>query len=298
MDLLIDRLSHFGWWDLLEVAIIAYLFYRLLLLLRRTRAMRMVWGLVMLGFIGLLASLAGFRSLEFLLSNITSYIVIAVIVLFQNEIRRVLTTLGRTAYFRSMRGGRASEIDPIDEIVTAASGLAANRHGAIIVFEREMSLGQYADAGIGLDATTSYDLLVSIFNPSTPLHDGAVIVRQGRVAAAACFLPLTLNPRLSRELGSRHRAAIGITEETDAVAVVVSEETGKISIVVDGHLHRGLDSKELGERLRELLGLAEPGKPEEEAEAADADALEAAETADSDDTEMVSGAHPAGGVGK
>lgn len=281
MDLLIDRLSQFGWRDLIEVAIIAYLFYRLLLLLRRTRAMRMVWGLVMLGFIGLFAQLAGFRTLDFLLSNIYSYIVIAIIVLFQNEIRRLLTTLGRTAYFRSMRG-RGSEIDPIDEIMTAATGLAANRHGAIIVFEREMSLRQYADAGIGLDATASYDLLVSIFNPSTPLHDGAVIMRQGRVAAAACFLPLTLNPRLSRELGSRHRAAIGITEETDAVTLVVSEETGKISIVVDGDLQRGLDSMELAHRLRELLGLVEPAQEKDEAA----------------DTEAVAGAPATEGAGK
>jgi uncharacterized protein (TIGR00159 family) len=270
MDLLIDRLIQFGWRDLVEVAIIAYLFYRLLLLLRRTRAMRMVWGLVVLGLIGLVASIAGFRTLEFLLSNIYSYIVIAIIVLFQNEIRRLLTTLGRTAYFRSMRG-RSSEIDPIDEIMTAATGLAANRHGAIIVFEREMSLRQYAEAGIGLDAIASYDLLVSIFNPSTPLHDGAVIMRQGRVAAAACFLPLTLNPRLSRELGSRHRAAIGITEETDAAALVVSEETGKISIVVEGQLHRGLDTKELAHRLRGLLNLNEPVRAK--AEDADADTV-------------------------
>jgi diadenylate cyclase len=256
MDFLIDRFVLFGWRDLIEVAIIAYLFYRLLLLLRRTRAMRMVWGLIVLGFIGVLADAAGFRTLGFLLSNVYAYIVFAIIVLFQNEIRRLLTTLGRTAYFRSMRG-RAGETDPVDEIVTAATGLAASRHGAIIVFEREMALRQYIEAGIELDATASYDLLVTIFNPSTPLHDGAVVMRQGRVGAAACFLPLTMNPRLSRELGSRHRAAIGLTEETDAVAVVVSEESGKISIVVDGRMTRGLDGKELAERLRSLLGLAE-----------------------------------------
>lgn len=277
MDLLIDRLSHFGWKDLVEVAIISYLFYRLLLLLRQTRAMRMVWGLVVLGLFGVVARVAQFRTLDFLLSNVYTYIVIAVIVLFQNEIRRLLTSLGRTAYLRSMR--RGGDIDPIDEIVTAATGLAANRHGAIIVFEREMSLRQYAEAGITLDATASYDLLVSIFNPATPLHDGAVIMRQGRIASAACFLPLTLNPRLSRELGSRHRASIGISEETDAVAVVVSEETGKISVVVDGRLERGLDGKQLGDRLRSLLGLTRP--EEEEGEST------------REASEPVAGAHPA-----
>ncbi len=261
MDFLIDRLSQFGVKDLVEVAIISYLFYRLLLLLRHTRAMRMVWGLVVIALFGFVARVAEFRTLDYLLRNVYTYIVIAIIVLFQNEIRRLLTSLGRTAYLRSMR--RGGDIDPIDEIVTAATGLAANRHGAIIVFEREMSLRQYAEAGINLDALASYDLLVSIFNPATPLHDGAVIMRQGRISAAACFLPLTLNPRLSRELGSRHRAAIGVTEETDAVALVVSEETGKISVVVEGQMERGLDGDRLGERLRDLLGFTPPEHEEE-----------------------------------
>tara|TARA_B100001245_G_scaffold179841_1_gene138036 strand:+ start:1348 stop:2187 length:840 start_codon:yes stop_codon:yes gene_type:complete len=279
MDLLIDGLGQFGWNDLIEVTIITYLFYRLLLLLRRTQAMRMVWGLVVLGLFGMFANLVGFQTLDWLLSNVYAYIVIAIIVLFQNEIRRLLTQLGRTAYFRSMRRG---VIDPIDEIVTAAVGMGANHHGAIIVFEREMSLSQYAEGGIALDATASYDLCVSIFNPGAPLHDGAVIMRQGRVAAAACFLPLTRNPQLSRELGSRHRAAIGISEETDCVALVVSEETGKISIVFDGQLSRGLDAVALAERLRELLSLDDLAVEKEEIKIA----------------EKIPQAHPAEGMGK
>ena len=279
MDLLIDGLGEFGWNDLIEVTIIAYFFYRLLLLLRRTQAMRMVWGLVVLGLFGMFANLVGFQTLDWLLSNVYAYIVIAIIVLFQNEIRRLLTQLGRTAYFRSMRRG---VIDPVDEIVTAAVGMGANHHGAIIVFEREMSLSQYAEGGIALDATASYDLCVSIFNPGAPLHDGAVIMRQGRVAAAACFLPLTRNPQLSRELGSRHRAAIGISEETDCVALVVSEETGKISIVFDGELSRGLDPVALAERLRELLSLDDLAVEKEEIKIA----------------EKIPQAHPAEGMGK
>jgi len=279
MDLLVDGLGQFGWNDLIEVTIITYLFYRLLLLLRRTQAMRMVWGLVVLGLFGMFANLVGFQTLDWLLSNVYAYIVIAIIVLFQNEIRRLLTQLGRTAYFRSMRRGA---IDPIDEIVTAAVGMGANHHGAIIVFEREMSLSQYAEGGIALDATASYDLCVSIFNPGAPLHDGAVIMRQGRVAAAACFLPLTRNPQLSRELGSRHRAAIGISEETDCVALVVSEETGKISIVFDGQLSRGLDPVALAERLRELLSLDDLAVEKEEIKIA----------------EKIPQAHPAEGMGK
>ena len=280
MDLLIDGLGQFGWNDLIEVTIIAYFFYRLLLLLRRTQAMRMVWGLVVLGLFGMFASLVGFQTLDWLLSNVYAYIVIAIIVLFQNEIRRLLTQLGRTAYFRSMR--RGADIDPIDEIVTAAVGMGANHHGAIIVLEREMSLSQYAEGGIALDATASYDLFVSIFNPGAPLHDGAVIMRQGRVAAAACFLPLTRNPQLSRKLGSRHRAAIGISEETDCVALVVSEETGNISIVFDGQLSRGLDPPALAERLRELLSLDDLAVENEEIKIA----------------EKIPEAQPAAGMGK
>lgn len=280
MDLLIDGLGQFGWNDLIEVTIIAYFFYRLLLLLRRTQAMRMVWGLVVLGLFGMFASLVGFQTLDWLLSNVYAYIVIAIIVLFQNEIRRLLTQLGRTAYFRSMR--RGADIDPIDEIVTAAVGMGANHHGAIIVLEREMSLSQYAEGGIALDATASYDLFVSIFNPGAPLHDGAVIMRQGRVAAASCFLPLTRNPQLSRKLGSRHRAAIGISEETDCVALVVSEETGKISIVFDGQLSRGLDPPALAERLRELLSLDDLAVENEEIKIA----------------EKIPEAQPAAGMGK
>ena len=280
MDLLIDGLGQFGWNDLIEVTIIAYFFYRLLLLLRRTQAMRMVWGLVVLGLFGMFASLVGFQTLDWLLSNVYAYIVIAIIVLFQNEIRRLLTQLGRTAYFRSMRSG--ADIDPIDEIVTAAVGMGANHHGAIIVLEREMSLSQYAEGGIALDATASYDLFVSIYKPGAPLHAGAVIMRQGRVAAASCFLPLTRNPQLSRKLGSRHRAAIGISEETDCVALVVSEETGKISIVFDGQLSRGLDPPALAERLRELLSLDDLAVENEEIKIA----------------EKIPEAQPAAGMGK
>jgi uncharacterized protein (TIGR00159 family) len=138
-------------------------------------------------------------------------------------------------------------------VVTASTSLASQRHGAILVFEREMGLRNFIEGGIALDAAVSYDLLMSIFNPEAPLHDGAVIVQRGRIAAASCFLPLTLNPRLSRELGSRHRAAIGLTEETDAVAVVVSEETGTISLVLDGRITRKLDAASLASKLRELL---------------------------------------------
>jgi uncharacterized protein (TIGR00159 family) len=248
-----DILTQFGWTDAIEVLIVAYVFYRLLLLIRQTRAVRMAVGMVLLAVIWWIARLAGMTTIDWLLSNVFTYIVFAIIVLFQNEIRRVLTTLGRTPFFRSLARGTSRDL--IDEVVTASTSLASLRHGAILVFEREMGLRNYIEGGIALDASVSYDLLMSVFNPEAPLHDGAVIVQRGRVAAASCFLPLTLNPRLSRELGSRHRAAIGITEETDAVAVVVSEETGTISMVVDGRITRKLDAASLAGKLREMLEL-------------------------------------------
>jgi len=250
-----DILTQFRWTDALEVLIVAYVFYRLLLLIRQTRAVRMAVGMVLLAIVWWFARLVGLNTIDWLLSNVFTYIVFAIIVLFQNEIRRVLTSLGRTPFFRGL--ARGTSLDLIDEVVTASTSLASQRHGAILVFEREMGLRTYIEGGIGLDAAVSYDLLMSIFNPAAPLHDGAVIIQRGRVAAASSFLPLTLNPRLSRELGSRHRAAIGITEETDAVAVVVSEETGTISLVLDGRITRKLDAASLASKLRELLQMGE-----------------------------------------
>jgi len=177
--------------------------------------------------------------------------VFAVIVLFQSELRRGLAILGRTPFFRGLTHSLPAE--PFEDVVTGATAMAAERRGALIVFERAVGLRNYVDQGIQLDAQISYDLLLTIFHPGTTLHDGAVIIQGDRVAAAACFLPLTTNPRLSREMGSRHRAAIGISEETDALAVVVSEESGTISIAVGGKVTQRMDAATLRQKLRELL---------------------------------------------
>ena len=176
----------------------------------------------------------------------------ALIVLFQSDIRRALAHLGRARFFRYLAKASSAE-DTIEELVVAATMLAAQRVGAIIAVEREIGLRTYVEGGIPLDAVLSYDLLLSIFQTSSPLHDGAVILQEDRVAAAACFLPLTVNPRLSKELGSRHRAAIGLTEENDSIAVVISEETGSISIASDGQIERGLTADLLRVRLRSLV---------------------------------------------
>jgi diadenylate cyclase len=192
-------------------------------------------------------------TLAFLLRGALLYIGVAIIVLFQSEIRQALITFGnrfRMPFSRRHLGQFGEGV--YDEIILAATTLSSTKTGALIVIERNIGLKNIIDGGVKLDAELSYDLLVSIFNPESPLHDGAVVVRRHRVAAASCFLPLTLNPRLSRDLGTRHRAALGVTEDTDAVAVVVSEESGLISIVQRGEIRRGLDAP----RLRAAISLA------------------------------------------
>jgi diadenylate cyclase len=196
-------------------------------------------------------------TLEFVLRGGLLYIGVAVIVLFQTEIRQALINFGnrfRLPLARRHHGQFGEGV--YDEIVLAATTLASTKTGALIVIERKVGLNNVTDGGVKLDAELSYDLLVSIFNPTTPLHDGAVVVQRHRIAAASCFLPLTLNPRLSKDLGTRHRAAIGVTEDTDAVAVVVSEETGLISFVQDGQIKRGLDATKLRAAIFQALEVA------------------------------------------
>jgi diadenylate cyclase len=180
--------------------------------------------------------------------------VFAIIVLFQADIRRALAHFGRAQFFKYFERP-ASDDETIEELIVAVSSLSARRTGAIIVIERQIGLRNYIEGGIPLDATVTYDLLASIFQTGSPLHDGAVIVQGDRLAAAACFLPLSVSPRVSRELGTRHRAALGITEENDAVAIVVSEETGAISLAIGGALERGLTPDGLQRRLQALLGV-------------------------------------------
>jgi diadenylate cyclase len=241
-----------GWWDLLDILVVSILIYEVLKLIRGTRAVQMA-----LGGAGLVALFYGSRwghleTVNWLVRNVAAYIVFAVIVLFQSDIRRALAHFGRAPFFRYFAKAE-SAAESIEELVVAASMLSSKRIGAIIALERQIGLRNYIEGGIPLDAVLTYDLLLSIFLPSSPLHDGAVIVQDDRVAAAACFLPLTVNPKLSKELGSRHRAAIGLTEENDSVAIVVSEETGSISIAADGQIERGLDPDALRAQLRSLV---------------------------------------------
>jgi len=241
-----------GWWDLLDIAIVAILIYEFLKLIRGTRAVQMAVGSLLIVLLFYVSRLAPLQTLNWLIRNMLVYVAFAAIVIFQSDIRRALAHFGQAPFFRYLNRTEAAD-ETIEEVVVAASMLSAQKVGAIVAIEREIGLRNYIESGIPLDATLTYDLLVTIFQPGSPLHDGAVIIQEDRVAAAACFLPLTVNPRVSRELGTRHRAAIGLTEEGDAVAVVVSEETGTIALALDGQIDRGLTADQLRDRLRTLI---------------------------------------------
>jgi diadenylate cyclase len=242
-----------GWWDLADILVVSILIYEVLKLIRGTRAVQMALGGCVLVALFYGSRWGHLETVNWLVHNMIGYLVFAVIVLFQSDIRRALAHFGRAPFFRYLAKAESATEDTIEELVVVSSLLSSKRIGAIIAIERQIGLRNYIEGGIRLDAVLTYDLLQSIFLPASPLHDGAVIVQDDRVAAAACFLPLTVNPKLSKELGSRHRAAIGLTEESDSVAIVVSEETGSVSIVVDGQIERGLDSDELRARLRSLV---------------------------------------------
>lgn len=241
-----------GWWDVLDILAVSFLIYEALKLIRGTRAVQMAVGSMLVVGLFYLSQLAPLQTLNWLIRNALVYVAFAAIVIFQSDIRRALAHLGQAPFFRYLTRSQASD-ETIEEVVVAATLLAQQKVGAIVALEREIGLRNYIESGIPLDATLTYDLLLTIFKPGSPLHDGAIVLQEGRVAAAACFLPLTVNPRLSRELGTRHRAAIGLTEESDAVAVVVSEETGTISIALDGQIERALTPDVLRERLRRLM---------------------------------------------
>ena len=248
-----------SWLDLVDILIVAFLIYQLLQFIRGTHAVQMALGALVLVLLYWLSQLLHLETVNWLLRTFMPYLVFGIIVVFQSEIRKVLAQLGKTPLPGVFGSPRTEEV--IDEVVLAATTLAAQRTGAIVVVERDMGLRSYIETGIALDAYVTYDLLISIFNPGTPLHDGAVIIQGNRLAAAACFLPLTVNPQLSRELGSRHRAAIGVTEDTDALAVVVSEETGVISLVVGGRIRRELDAASLKSALLDVLEVEQAPQP-------------------------------------
>lgn len=251
MILLTSPWPRFSLISLVDILLVAVVIYEALALIRGTRAALMLVGVAAVALAFYFARVGELITLNWLVSNLLPYAVFALIVVFAGEIRQALARLGRKLSFRS---ALASESDAYDDIVLAANLFSQNQTGALIVIEREVGLRTYIESGVPLGALLSYDLLATIFRPSAPLHDGAVIIRKDRIAAAACFLPLSMNPVLSTQMGTRHRAGIGITEETDAVSVIVSEETGAISLAVAGNIERDMTVEQLRGRLSALLG--------------------------------------------
>jgi diadenylate cyclase len=239
-------------WDVFDILLVSLLIYEALKLIKGTRAMQMAIGSVFVLLLFYVSQRFPLQTVNWLIRNLLVYVVFGAIVLFQSDIRRALSHLGRAPFFRYF--ARSEQVaETIEEIITAASQLAKARIGAIIVIEREIGLRNYVESGIPVDALVSYDLLTTVFQPKSPLHDGAVIIQEERIAAAACFLPLTVNPKLDRDLGTRHRAAIGLTEECDAVAIVVSEERGEVSLSLRGRIERAMTPEALRARLQEVI---------------------------------------------
>jgi diadenylate cyclase len=258
-----EAIAAFRWRDVVDIALVAIVVYRILVMFRGTRAVQMLIGLACLVAGSLLARRLELYSTQWILDNFWSFWVIAVVVLFQPELRRALARVGEGRLVSGLFGAsRAERAHLIDEIVDAAEALTARRIGALIVIERAAGLRQYAELGVAVDGLVSADLLVSIFLPYSPLHDGAVFVHGNRVVAAGCFLPLSRNLQIARSLGTRHRAALGVSEETDAVAIAVSEETGRITIAVGGHIETVRDLGALRSRLGDLVDApaAVPGR--------------------------------------
>lgn len=254
---MLELLRHFRWTiDLLDILLVAFIIYRLILLIKGTRTVQMLLGLAVLLVVYVASQVGGLYTLNWLLDNFLSSIILVIVVIFQNDIRRALIHMGRNPFFadQSFR----NEDKAIDELVKGCTALAARRFGALIVVERETGINDFLEIGIELDAKLSSDLLGAVFQPKSPIHDGAAVIQRGRLTRAGCFLPLTQNPGVSPSLGTRHRAAIGLTELVDAIAVVVSEETGRISVVVSGKMTRDLDAITLRKVLSRLL---EPRRP-------------------------------------
>lgn len=245
------NLNNFRPKDLFDIVLVAVGIYYLLIVIQGTRAMRIALGIIFLVLLGYLSTEFRLETIQWLLSNFLTYLVIAIIILFQSEIRKALARFGMNPFRR--RGGRDENLRTLEEVCLAATLMAAKRTGGIIVIEKDQGLKNYAEGGRLVNAEVSYDLLITIFNPASPLHDGAVIIQENRIAAASCFLPLTSNPQLSTTLGTRHRAAIGLSEETDAVAVIVSEERGTVCVAQHGRITKALESKALIKLLTNIL---------------------------------------------
>jgi diadenylate cyclase len=245
------------WQDIIDVLVVGFIIYRVILLIRGTRAVQMLAGLGVITVVYFTARTFGFYTLHWLLGTILGSLFLLIVIIFQDDIRRALIQMGQSPFVKL----KIKTFHALEEIAKAVSTLSETKTGAIMVLEKEIGLSNYTESAVPIDGTVSKELLLTIFQKGTPLHDGAVIIQKGKLTAASCVLPLSTNPELSRRLGTRHRAAIGITEETDAVSVVVSEETGSISVAIAGKITRDLDSGTLRRILHNAFAAEEIEKP-------------------------------------
>jgi len=254
----VEILRQFRWQDILDILIVSLLLYRLLLFIKGTKAVQMLIGVGVLMAAAAVSSYTGLYTMDWILQSFWAQIVIALIVLFQPEIRRALARMGETPFFQSFTS--AEELKSLEEIVKATIALANRKIGALIVIERDTSLNEFVEIGTALDAKVTREILLSIFHPSSPIHDGAVVIKGNRIVAAGCFLPIMLSSEVDKTLGTRHRAGLGLTEETDAVAIIISEETGGISMAVGGKLETHLDMETLRDILTDMFTTQKRGK--------------------------------------
>ena len=247
---MLELIQPIRWQDLLDIGIITFLVYRLLQIVRGSRAMQMIIGLAVILMAYVSSRALGLLTLNWILDNFLGSIILVIIVIFQSDIRRALAQVGSAPLFTAAERMAQRSEDVVDEVTQAAVALAEKKVGALIVIEREVGLTEYMEIGTRLDARVSRELVESVFLPHSPIHDGALVIQKGRVTAVRCLLPLSSNPNLRKTWGTRHRAALGVTEETDAVAIVVSEQEGTVALVVGGNVTENID----GARLRSALG--------------------------------------------
>ena len=249
-------------WDTLDIVLVAFVIYYALRIIEGTRAVQILFGLVLLVVLYYFSQ-RGLFTLNWILGQFLGSIILIVVILFQHDIRRGLAAIGRRPFLLKLSPGKSKQLYA-EEVVKAASYLA-NRHiGALIAIERNNSLSDFIEIGMRIDSLVSRELIISIFNPASPLHDGGIIIVGNRIVSAGSFFPLVTDHDLERELGTRHRAAIGLSTETDAIVIVVSEETGTISLSTGGDIMRGLDATALNNRLQEILGIKKPEQPKQE----------------------------------
>ncbi len=253
---MIEVLSEVGVRDLLDVALVSFIIYRLLIVLKGTRAVKVLIALLVLLLVSLVSRTVPLYTLEWMLNGLWAYMVIAVVIVFQPEIRSALARMGEKTLSIPLRS--AEELKVLEEVVKAAVSMASSRIGALIVLERDSRLEDFVELGTIVDAHVTRELLASIFHPGSPIHDGAVVIRGGRIVSAGCFLPIALEARISPALGTRHRAALAVTQESDAVVLVVSEETGAIALSISGQMETNLDMSSLRDRLTEIFTAGGP----------------------------------------